>query len=707
MEIDEEFSAPAQNQASETENSSVMNTTTTTATTRTLKGPTSDAGSMQYTETTATTTATSPSMPDNGSGLGAANTTATTTTNTRTINALVPTNILAGSPRNSQMDLRIQPAISFSPVGMAMSMFGPAEIAGVQSLLPDSHGICHYHRPVGIFEKLHANRLSDRAHQLVVRSLAPDSSSLQGDGVKQGALDSRKRVLQRVLERMGSNASNHSYRLDSLRSEHMRKFQWQEQRVRDIRRKELERGFRYRPGNMPSSSSSFQNSEDPISIEEIDNEIADTSLEDKTMVSEDNEDKLWVSDTEYDLDQANDILTLEALEMTERMRRRAFKRRTTGGGVAKETGDRSRRKVIAAVQASIPIKSSNSSNNNNGSSGGSGSGSGTRRGRASKKRDTLAQAYLRQVNDESDTRRLISNLGSGDPEDIIKLLRRGASVNMRDSFDRTPLHVASSGGNVDSIRLLIHMGADVNATDRIGNTPLTLAATGARSDAILALLEGGADPRVGHGLVSAMSMVRSRLRLLRAEIQQARAVERAATGNLSDLIPRVRERRRRAAAVAKECVDIIHLLRFYMHKRFEEEKSEPDAGSALYEAYVVSQTDVTSTTTTTTSTPAAAATPAEQDSAFPSSRTVDELDTLSAQLLSLGIGEGGNSSCNNAGNKDKGKMPDLQGSGQGADNPFSFGQQSSSSAAEEAPADNGDEDDEIDRLLEKFSQLLG
>ncbi|KAJ1840158.1 hypothetical protein LPJ73_006518, partial [Coemansia sp. RSA 2703] len=186
---------------------------------------------------------------------------------------------------------------------------------------------------------------------------------------------------------------------------------------------------------------------------------------------------------------------------------------------------------------------------------------------------------------------------------------------------------------------------------------------------------------------------------------QARAVERAATGNLSDLIPRVRERRRRAAAVAKECVDIIHLLRFYMHKRFEEEKSEPDAGSALYAAYEISQTDVTSTTTTSSS---AAATPAEQNHALPSSRTVDELDSLSAQLLSLGIGEANSDgSNNNIGNIDKGKMPDLQGSGQGADNPFFFGQHTSSSATREAPTDNGNEDDEIDRLLEKFSQLLG
>ncbi|KAJ2371881.1 hypothetical protein GGI05_007737, partial [Coemansia sp. RSA 2603] len=201
MEIDEEFSAPVQNQARATEEAnSAGNTTTTTATTtttRTLKSSDASPGAMEYTETT-TTTATTPSLPGTSGGFGTGDTSSTTTTNTRTINALVPANILAGGSQSPPVDLRIQPAISFSPVGMAMSMFGHTEIAGVQSLLPDSHGICHYHRPVGIFEKLHANRLSDRAHQLVVRSLAPDTSSSQSDSVKQGVLESRKRVLQRV-----------------------------------------------------------------------------------------------------------------------------------------------------------------------------------------------------------------------------------------------------------------------------------------------------------------------------------------------------------------------------------------------------------------------------------------------------------------------------------------------------------------------------
>ncbi|KAJ2862032.1 hypothetical protein FB639_005434, partial [Coemansia asiatica] len=414
---------------------------------------------------------------------------------------------------------------------------------------------------------------------------------------------------------------------------------WHEQRVAEIRRREAERMTRYKAQKALNDTPRAN-----FSIEEIDNDMADPktlekSSKDKTMDSKvndssrDDPDDEWLSDSEYDLEEASDVLALEALEMTERMRRRAAKRRTTAGGVSKESAAsaRGRRKgamtygsgASAAARASMTalMEAIGSVDPRSTQSGNAGL-KGTRGGRV---RRAAAQEHVRQLSDQSAIRRLVSEMGNGSADATLQILRSGVSVDLYDSLGRTPLHVASSTGNIEAIRLLIHMGADVNTTDRIGNTPLTLAATGARSDVILALLEGGADPRVGQGLVSAMTMVRSRLRLLRMEIQQARIVERAATGSLSDLVPRVRERRRKAAAVAKECVDVIHLLRHFIHKRIEEEQAEQDSqrgGNVLYEAYELSQTETASSSLTRQ---------------MPSSQAISELDSLSAQMMSLGF----------------------------------------------------------------------
>jgi hypothetical protein len=53
------------------------------------------------------------------------------------------------------------------------------------------------------------------------------------------------------------------------------------------------------------------------------------------------------------------------------------------------------------------------------------------------------------------------------------LIANGASVEVRDTLQRTPLHLAVD--NEAMIRFLVGVGADVNATDVLGNTPLHLA----------------------------------------------------------------------------------------------------------------------------------------------------------------------------------------------------------------------------------------
>lgn len=53
------------------------------------------------------------------------------------------------------------------------------------------------------------------------------------------------------------------------------------------------------------------------------------------------------------------------------------------------------------------------------------------------------------------------------------LIANGASLEVRDTLQRTPLHLAV--GNEAMIRFLVEAGADVDATDVLGNTPLHLA----------------------------------------------------------------------------------------------------------------------------------------------------------------------------------------------------------------------------------------
>ncbi|KAJ2804299.1 hypothetical protein H4R21_001694 [Coemansia helicoidea] len=178
-------------------------------------------------------------------------------------------------------------------------------------------------------------------------------------------------------------------------------------------------------------------------------------------------------------------------------------------------------------------------------------------GRAAQQR--LAAAYARYQTDEPAIRRTVSEMGQGDADTILQMIRGGISVDVADAAGRTALHAACSCGNDAGVRQLLHMGAAPNARDRIGNTPLTLAATGVRADIVVLLLEAGADPRIGGALVLATAMVRARLQLLRASTRQARIAEAALD---PDDAHTIRERRIQSAAVACECVDIIRLLRY-------------------------------------------------------------------------------------------------------------------------------------------------
>lgn len=61
-------------------------------------------------------------------------------------------------------------------------------------------------------------------------------------------------------------------------------------------------------------------------------------------------------------------------------------------------------------------------------------------------------------------------------DDIAKMLiKNGANVNAKNSYNDTPLHVAAENGYDDIVNLLIENGANVNAKNNDNMTPLDVA----------------------------------------------------------------------------------------------------------------------------------------------------------------------------------------------------------------------------------------
>jgi uncharacterized protein len=124
-------------------------------------------------------------------------------------------------------------------------------------------------------------------------------------------------------------------------------------------------------------------------------------------------------------------------------------------------------------------------------------------------------------------RQLIEAAGRGAAGDVRALLRRGASVEVRDDRGRTALTTAAYANDLDVARILVRAGADVNAKDATEQSPYLIATSEVGDDPALLelMLAGGADVDdkdrfFGTGLIRAAERGHARIvrRLLRAGI---------------------------------------------------------------------------------------------------------------------------------------------------------------------------------------------
>ena len=78
-------------------------------------------------------------------------------------------------------------------------------------------------------------------------------------------------------------------------------------------------------------------------------------------------------------------------------------------------------------------------------------------------------------------------------EEVSRLLKAGADVNLAQADGATALHWAAYHGDANLAKMLLAAGADPSAANREGSTPLWLAATQGDATMVATLLDGGAD----------------------------------------------------------------------------------------------------------------------------------------------------------------------------------------------------------------------
>ena len=92
-------------------------------------------------------------------------------------------------------------------------------------------------------------------------------------------------------------------------------------------------------------------------------------------------------------------------------------------------------------------------------------------------------------------RDLLAAAAKGDVVAVVRSLKSGVTIDIRDDAGRTPLLIATYNNHLGVARVLIDAGADVNAKDNIADTPYLYAGAEGRIEILQLTLGAGANLR--------------------------------------------------------------------------------------------------------------------------------------------------------------------------------------------------------------------
>jgi ankyrin repeat protein len=84
-------------------------------------------------------------------------------------------------------------------------------------------------------------------------------------------------------------------------------------------------------------------------------------------------------------------------------------------------------------------------------------------------------------------------VNQNDVKAVEEFLRRGADINKKGTYGKTPLMFAVHLSDAEMVRLLIDNGAKIDATDNGGGTALIYSVAGNKLKAVQLLIDNGAD----------------------------------------------------------------------------------------------------------------------------------------------------------------------------------------------------------------------